>query len=82
VENNQQYVENNQQYVENNQQYVENNQQYVENNQQHALNSILPYFSFSFLHWTLHVSTKHCHPQGATIFLSKPLQRQYGRSQV
>jgi hypothetical protein len=25
---------------------------------------------------------KQCHPQGATIFLSEPLHRQYGRRQV
>jgi hypothetical protein len=49
----------------------------VENNQQNARNSILLYFSF--LRWLLHVSTKHCHSQGATMFLSEPLQRQYGR---
>jgi hypothetical protein len=54
--------------------------EYVENNQQNALNSILPYFLFS--RWLLHVSAKQCHPQGATMFLSEPLQRQYGRRQI
>jgi hypothetical protein len=54
--------------------------EYVENNQQNTLNSILIYFSF--LQWLLHVSAKQFHPQGATVFLSEPLQRQYGRRQV
>jgi hypothetical protein len=54
--------------------------EYVENNQQNALNYILLYFSF--LQWPLRVSAKHCHPQGATMFLSEPLERQYGRRQV
>jgi hypothetical protein len=52
---------------------------YVDNNQQNALNPILLYF---FLRWLLHVSTKQCHSQGATTFLSEPLQRQFGRRQV
>jgi hypothetical protein len=30
----------------------------------------------------LHVSAKQCHPQGATVLLTEPLQRQYGRRQV
>jgi hypothetical protein len=54
--------------------------EYVENNQQHALNSIL--FLFFFLQTLLHVLAKQCHPQGATMFLSEPLQCQYGRRQV
>src|SRR5215510_6417403 len=37
------------------------------------------YFS---LRWLLHVSAKQCHPQGASMFLSEPLQCQYGRRQV
>jgi hypothetical protein len=52
---------------------------YIEINQLNALNYILPYF---LLRWLLHVSAKQCHPQGATIFLSEPLQHQYGRRQV
>jgi hypothetical protein len=47
-------------------------------NQMHC-NYISLYF---FSQWLLHVSAKQCHPQGATIFLSEPLQRQYGRRQV
>jgi hypothetical protein len=53
---------------------------HVENNQQNALNSILLYVSF--LRWLLHVSAKQCRSQGATMFLSEPRQRQYGRRQV
>jgi hypothetical protein len=34
------------------------------------------------LQWLLHVLAKKCLPQGATIFLSEPLQHQYGRRQV
>jgi hypothetical protein len=37
---------------------------------------------YFLLWWLLHVSAKQCHPQGATMFLSEPLQRQYGRRQV
>jgi hypothetical protein len=37
---------------------------------------------YFFSQWLLHVSAKQCHPQGATIFLSEPLPRQYGRRQV
>jgi hypothetical protein len=48
----------------------------VEINQLHALNYILLNF---LLRWLLHVSAKQCHPQGATMFLSEPLQHQYGR---
>jgi hypothetical protein len=32
--------------------------------------------------YSIHVSVKQCHPQGATVFLSEPLLRQYGRRQV
>jgi hypothetical protein len=42
---------------------------------------IVHFFIFLF-RWLLHVSAKQCHPQGATMFLSEPLQRQYGRRQV
>jgi hypothetical protein len=48
---------------------------YVEINQQNSLNS--NFFIF-FLRWLLQVSAKPCLPQGATMFLSEPLQRQYG----
>jgi hypothetical protein len=40
------------------------------------------YFFIFLLRWLLHVSAKQCHPQGATMFLSEPLQHQYGRGQV
>jgi hypothetical protein len=40
------------------------------------------YFFIFLLRWLLHVSAKRCHSQGATMFLSEPLQRQYGRKQV
>jgi hypothetical protein len=42
------------------------------------------YFFIFVLRWLLrvYVSAKHCHPQVATMFLSEPLQRQYGRRQV
>src|SRR5215510_2428847 len=41
------------------------------------------YIAFIFLlRWLLHVSAKQCHPQGATMFLSEPLQCQYCRCQV
>jgi hypothetical protein len=40
------------------------------------------YSLFFLLRWLLHVSTKQCHPQGATMFLSEPLQRQYGSRHV
>jgi hypothetical protein len=48
---------------------------YVETNQLNALKL------YTSLRWLLHVSAKQCHPQGATIFLTEPLQRQYGRRQ-
>jgi hypothetical protein len=51
---------------------------YVEINHQNSLNT--PFFFF--LRWLLHVSAKQCHPQGATMFLSEPHQRQYGTIQV
>jgi hypothetical protein len=53
--------------------------QYVKINQLNTLNYILLYFP---LRWLLHVSAKQCHPQGAAMFLSEPLQRQCGRRQV
>jgi hypothetical protein len=37
---------------------------------------------YFFSQWLLHVSAKQCHPQGANMFLSEPLPRQYGRRQV
>jgi hypothetical protein len=40
------------------------------------------YLFIFLLRWLLHVSAKQYHPQGATMFLSEPLQRQYGRRQV
>jgi hypothetical protein len=46
---------------------------YAEINQPNALNDILVFL----LQWLLHVSPEQCHPQGATMFLSEPLQRQY-----
>jgi hypothetical protein len=46
----------------------------VEINQQNALTYIPLYFLVQLL---LHVSAKHCHPQGVTMFLSEPLQRQW-----
>jgi hypothetical protein len=50
---------------------------YVEINQLNALNYILIIF---LLRWFQHVLAKQCHAQGVTMFLSEPLQRQYGRS--
>src|SRR5215468_2922200 len=47
-----------------------------------SLKSRIACFFIFLLRWFLHVSAKQCHPQGATMFLSEPLQRQYGRRQV
>jgi hypothetical protein len=54
---------------------------YVEINQLNALKLYTSLFYF-ILQWLLHVSAKQCHPQRATIFISEPFQRQYGRRQV
>jgi hypothetical protein len=61
-------------------QYEHKTRYNLKKNKQNALNSILLYFLFyddSYM-----FRQKKCHPQGATMFLSEPLQRQYGRRQV
>src|SRR5215475_2946877 len=45
------------------------------------MHRVICFFIF-LLRWLLHVSAKQCHPQGATMFLSEPLQCHYGRRQV
>jgi hypothetical protein len=52
---------------------------YLEINQLNAPNCILLYFSFTMVPTCF---GKKRHPQGATMFLSEPLQRQYGWRQV
>jgi hypothetical protein len=51
----------------------------VEINQLNAMSYILLYFSFTMAPTCF---GKQCNLLGATMFLSEPLQRQYGRRQV